>query len=81
MSHPVCYALVDPRRHRVRRAAIGCVEHDAPVLSGTLRDNLLLGNTNADDNALREEHGTPSAAKQRRHDRAATRPGSSWARR
>ncbi len=26
------------------RAAIGYVEQDAPVLSGSLRDNLLLGN-------------------------------------
>lgn len=31
------------------RAAIGYVEQDAPVLSGSLRDNLLLGNPEADD--------------------------------
>ncbi|MFC3572235.1 ABC transporter ATP-binding protein [Streptomyces yaanensis] len=30
------------------RAAIGYVEQDAPVLSGSLRDNLLLGNPEAD---------------------------------
>ncbi|MFD5007456.1 ABC transporter ATP-binding protein [Streptomyces mutabilis] len=34
------------------RAAIGYVEQDAPVLSGSLRDNLLLGNPDADDAAL-----------------------------
>ncbi|CAM5746068.1 putative ABC transporter ATP-binding protein [Streptomyces afghaniensis 772] len=34
------------------RAAIGYVEQDAPVLSGSLRDNLLLGNPEADDDAL-----------------------------
>ncbi|MEU0284219.1 ABC transporter ATP-binding protein [Streptomyces sp. NPDC006147] len=34
------------------RAAIGYVEQDAPVLSGSLRDNLLLGNPGADDAAL-----------------------------
>ncbi|MGC9377351.1 ABC transporter ATP-binding protein [Streptomyces sp. MH13] len=34
------------------RAAIGYVEQDAPVLSGSLRDNLLLGNPEADDGAL-----------------------------
>ncbi|CAL9281127.1 MULTISPECIES: ABC transporter ATP-binding protein [Streptomyces] len=34
------------------RAAIGYVEQDAPVLSGSLRDNLLLGNPEADDEAL-----------------------------
>ncbi|MFP3989732.1 ABC transporter ATP-binding protein [Streptomyces sp. E11-3] len=34
------------------RAAIGYVEQDAPVLSGTLRDNLLLGNPDADDAEL-----------------------------
>ncbi|MGC9496041.1 ABC transporter ATP-binding protein [Streptomyces sp. WG7] len=34
------------------RAAIGYVEQDAPVLSGSLRDNLLLGNPDADDGAL-----------------------------
>jgi ABC-type multidrug transport system fused ATPase/permease subunit len=34
------------------RAAIGYVEQDAPVLSGSLRDNLLLGNPEADENAL-----------------------------
>ncbi|MFF1597912.1 ABC transporter ATP-binding protein [Streptomyces mirabilis] len=31
------------------RSAIGYVEQDAPVLSGSLRDNLLLGNPKADD--------------------------------
>ncbi|MFE2515621.1 ABC transporter ATP-binding protein [Streptomyces mirabilis] len=31
------------------RSAIGYVEQDAPVLSGSLRDNLLLGNPEADD--------------------------------
>ncbi|MFF2852188.1 ABC transporter ATP-binding protein [Streptomyces sp. NPDC058001] len=35
------------------RAAIGYVEQDAPVLSGTLRDNLLLGNPSADETELR----------------------------
>ncbi|WP_328505390.1 ABC transporter ATP-binding protein [Streptomyces sp. NBC_00391] len=35
------------------RSAIGYVEQDAPVLSGTLRDNLLLGNPQADEAALR----------------------------
>ncbi len=34
------------------RSAIGYVEQDAPVLSGSLRDNLLLGNPEADDEAL-----------------------------
>ncbi|MFE9029339.1 ABC transporter ATP-binding protein [Streptomyces iakyrus] len=34
------------------RAAIGYVEQDAPVLSGSLRDNLLLGNPEADEQAL-----------------------------
>ncbi|EFE65278.1 MULTISPECIES: ABC transporter ATP-binding protein [Streptomyces] len=34
------------------RAAIGYVEQDAPVLSGSLRDNLLLGNPEADDGTL-----------------------------
>jgi ATP-binding cassette subfamily C protein len=34
------------------RAAIGYVEQDAPVLSGSLRDNLLLGNPEADDDTL-----------------------------
>lgn len=34
------------------RAAIGYVEQDAPVLSGSLRDNLLLGNPEADEGAL-----------------------------
>ncbi|MFF8031940.1 MULTISPECIES: ABC transporter ATP-binding protein [unclassified Streptomyces] len=34
------------------RAAIGYVEQDAPVLSGSLRDNLLLGNPEADDETL-----------------------------
>ncbi|MFH9861560.1 ABC transporter ATP-binding protein [Streptomyces sp. NPDC017202] len=36
------------------RAAIGYVEQDAPVLSGTLRDNLLLGNAEADDDTVRQ---------------------------
>ncbi|MFJ1807239.1 MULTISPECIES: ABC transporter ATP-binding protein [unclassified Streptomyces] len=35
------------------RSAIGYVEQDAPVLSGSLRDNLLLGNASADDDAVR----------------------------
>ncbi|MEU4006984.1 ABC transporter ATP-binding protein [Streptomyces pseudogriseolus] len=34
------------------RAAIGYVEQDAPVLSGSLRDNLLLGNPDADEGTL-----------------------------
>ncbi|MFI7413800.1 ABC transporter ATP-binding protein [Streptomyces sp. NPDC049627] len=34
------------------RSAIGYVEQDAPVLSGSLRDNLLLGNPDAEDDAL-----------------------------
>ncbi|MER7479346.1 ABC transporter ATP-binding protein [Streptomyces sp. NPDC126510] len=34
------------------RAAIGYVEQDAPVLSGSLRDNLLLGNPAAGEDAL-----------------------------
>ncbi|MFJ8591926.1 ABC transporter ATP-binding protein [Streptomyces sp. NPDC093598] len=34
------------------RAAIGYVEQDAPILSGSLRDNLLLGNPEADEDAL-----------------------------
>ncbi|WP_267241824.1 ABC transporter ATP-binding protein [Streptomyces sp. PR69] len=34
------------------RSAIGYVEQDAPVLSGTLRDNLLLGNPDADESDL-----------------------------
>ncbi|CAL9322174.1 ABC transporter ATP-binding protein [Streptomyces sp. SudanB91_2054] len=34
------------------RAAIGYVEQDAPVLSGSLRDNLLLGNPGADEAAV-----------------------------
>ncbi|MEU9657062.1 ABC transporter ATP-binding protein [Streptomyces chartreusis] len=34
------------------RSAIGYVEQDAPVLSGSLRANLLLGNPDADENAL-----------------------------
>ncbi|MGW6647174.1 ABC transporter ATP-binding protein [Streptomyces sp. A244] len=34
------------------RAAIGYVEQDAPVLSGSLRDNLLLGNPEAGEDAL-----------------------------
>ncbi|WSQ07231.1 ABC transporter ATP-binding protein/permease [Streptomyces sp. NBC_01231] len=34
------------------RSAIGYVEQDAPVLSGSLRDNLLLGNPEADDDMV-----------------------------
>ncbi|WP_210587253.1 ABC transporter ATP-binding protein [Streptomyces sp. GESEQ-35] len=34
------------------RSAIGYVEQDAPVLSGSMRENLLLGNPDADDAAL-----------------------------
>ncbi|MDQ1050620.1 ABC transporter ATP-binding protein [Streptomyces sp. V4I2] len=34
------------------RSAIGYVEQDAPVLSGSLRDNLLLGNPEADADAV-----------------------------
>ncbi|WP_406119057.1 ABC transporter ATP-binding protein [Streptomyces sp. NBC_00989] len=34
------------------RSAIGYVEQDAPVLSGSLRENLLLGNPDADDDAV-----------------------------
>ncbi len=34
------------------RSAIGYVEQDAPVLSGSLRANLLLGNPDADDEAV-----------------------------
>ncbi|WP_217237882.1 ABC transporter ATP-binding protein [Streptomyces sp. AC555_RSS877] len=34
------------------RSAIGYVEQDAPVLSGSLRDNLLLGNPDADEEAV-----------------------------
>ncbi|MFD8253970.1 ABC transporter ATP-binding protein [Streptomyces werraensis] len=34
------------------RAAFGYVEQDAPVLSGSLRDNLLLGNPDAGEDAL-----------------------------
>ncbi|GAA2573212.1 MULTISPECIES: ABC transporter ATP-binding protein [Streptomyces] len=34
------------------RAAIGYVEQDAPVLSGSLRDNLLLGHPEADEGSL-----------------------------
>ncbi|MFH8445115.1 ABC transporter ATP-binding protein [Streptomyces sp. NPDC018026] len=34
------------------RASIGYVEQDAPVLSGSLRDNLLLGNPEGDEAAL-----------------------------
>ncbi|WP_412741578.1 ABC transporter ATP-binding protein [Krasilnikovia sp. MM14-A1004] len=36
------------------RAAIGYVEQDSPVLSGTLRDNLLFGQPDATDDDLRE---------------------------
>ncbi|MFD7935037.1 MULTISPECIES: ABC transporter ATP-binding protein [unclassified Streptomyces] len=35
------------------RSSIGYVEQDAPVLSGSLRDNLLLGNPTADEDAVR----------------------------
>ncbi|MHC5904605.1 ABC transporter ATP-binding protein [Streptomyces sp. S6] len=35
------------------RSAIGYVEQDAPVLSGSLLDNLRLGNPDADDDAVR----------------------------
>jgi ABC-type multidrug transport system fused ATPase/permease subunit len=34
------------------RSAIGYVEQDAPVLSGSLRDNMLLGNPEVDDDAV-----------------------------
>lgn len=34
------------------RSAIGYVEQDAPVLSGSLRENLLLGNPTADEDAV-----------------------------
>ncbi|MFF4112958.1 ABC transporter ATP-binding protein [Streptomyces sp. NPDC001714] len=34
------------------RSAIGYVEQDAPVLSGSLKDNLLLGNPEADEDAV-----------------------------
>ncbi|MEU6142945.1 ABC transporter ATP-binding protein [Streptomyces sp. NPDC047081] len=34
------------------RSAIGYVEQDAPVLSGSLRDNLLLGNPEADETTI-----------------------------
>ncbi|MEU9863572.1 ABC transporter ATP-binding protein [Streptomyces sp. NPDC047971] len=40
------------------RSAIGYVEQDAPVLSGTLRDNLLLGNPDADEEDLLRVLGT-----------------------
>lgn len=36
------------------RAAIGYVEQDAPVLSGTLRDNLLIGAPHTDEQHLRQ---------------------------
>ncbi|MCE7080607.1 ABC transporter ATP-binding protein [Streptomyces sp. ST2-7A] len=39
--------------HRLR-AAIGYVEQDAPVLSGTLRDNLVLGHPDAGEEEIRE---------------------------
>ncbi|MFF4585266.1 ABC transporter ATP-binding protein [Streptomyces sp. NPDC001388] len=35
------------------RSSIGYVEQDAPVLSGSLRDNLVLGNPEADDDTVR----------------------------
>ncbi|MFG2282684.1 ABC transporter ATP-binding protein [Streptomyces asoensis] len=35
------------------RSSLGYVEQDAPVLSGSLRDNLLLGNPSADDDTVR----------------------------
>ncbi|MGW0798081.1 ABC transporter ATP-binding protein [Streptomyces sp. NPDC002692] len=40
------------------RSAIGYVEQDAPVLSGSLRDNLLLGNPEADQAELTRVVGT-----------------------
>ncbi|WP_432100614.1 ABC transporter ATP-binding protein [Streptomyces sp. WAC 04229] len=40
------------------RASIGYVEQDAPVLSGSLRDNLLLGSPEADEDAVRTVLGT-----------------------
>jgi ATP-binding cassette subfamily C protein len=40
------------------RAAIGYVEQDAPVLSGSLRDNLLLGTPDAPEEELREALST-----------------------
>jgi ABC-type multidrug transport system fused ATPase/permease subunit len=40
------------------RAAIGYVEQDAPVLSGTLRENLLLGAPDASDAELAQVLGT-----------------------
>lgn len=40
------------------RSAIGYVEQDAPVLSGTLRDNLLLGHPDADEEDLLRVLGT-----------------------
>ncbi|MFH8798457.1 ABC transporter ATP-binding protein [Streptomyces sp. NPDC017936] len=45
-------ALTDWELPRLR-SAIGYVEQDAPVLSGTLRDNLLLGNPAAGEDAVR----------------------------
>jgi len=44
-------ALADWELSRLR-SAIGYVEQDAPVLSGSLRDNLLLGNPEADDDMV-----------------------------
>ncbi|WP_053849958.1 ABC transporter ATP-binding protein [Streptomyces sp. NRRL B-24085] len=40
------------------RSAIGYVEQDAPVLSGSLRENLLLGNPEADEDAVARVLGT-----------------------
>ncbi|MGW2014879.1 ABC transporter ATP-binding protein [Streptomyces sp. NPDC001927] len=40
------------------RSSIGYVEQDAPVLSGTLRDNLLLGNPDAREEDLHRVVGT-----------------------
>ncbi|MEU7033881.1 ABC transporter ATP-binding protein [Streptomyces sp. NPDC046237] len=40
------------------RSAIGYVEQDAPVLSGTLRDNLVLGNPDAGEDDVRRVLGT-----------------------
>lgn len=40
------------------RSAIGYVEQDAPVLSGTLRENLLLGNPDADEDDVLRVLGT-----------------------
>jgi ATP-binding cassette subfamily B protein len=44
-------AGVDPRAHRAR---IGLVEQHAPLLYGTLRDNLVYANPSADEGEIRE---------------------------